>query len=86
MKKNLTSTTREVLEISDALILWFENQGVDPSLAGIVMANLIASDLVATAKTSPQLEEGFNLYGKMVAELISEKWQVYRNKKRQEGG
>jgi hypothetical protein len=73
----------ETKQMMYALIAWFKSQDIHPSTASIVMANMIALDLVHTANSREDLEEGFDLFGAMVAERINANWKRFHKMKRQ---
>jgi hypothetical protein len=72
---------KETKQMMYALIAWFKSQDIHPSTASIVMANMIALDLVHTANSREDLEEGFDLFGAMVAERVTVNWRRLHKKR-----
>ena len=72
----------ELKQMTMALLNWFESQDISTTTAGIVMANLIAMDLVFSAKSKKDLEEGFTIFGEMVEAQMSMNWKRIHDKQR----
>jgi hypothetical protein len=73
---------KDLKQMTMALMNWFESQDISTTTAGIVMANLIAMDLVVSAKSKKDLEEGYTIFGEMLGAQISMNWQRIHDKQR----
>lgn len=73
------ATQKKVEDISFALVAWFKSQEVDPPLAGLVMANLVASDLVGfSGGNSDKIDKSYMLFGSMLREMVEYKYKIYK--------
>jgi hypothetical protein len=68
---------REISRATRALLAWFESQEINPAKAGLVMADLITTDLAACHQHHGDGDVGLELYIKMLREMYSNKVEVF---------
>jgi hypothetical protein len=73
---------QEISDGSQALIDWFISQETSAAMTGAIMANTIASILVATAKSEDHLNDLYEEFGKLVQARIDGCWQMKQETRR----